>query len=153
MSERIKITLTGDVGTELGEYVKKYIQSRHPNLDIWCSIEIEEAQAIPLEDMLVTAAAVAAVLSFILNVGKVWLDRKNNKKAEAQATDQVAENLREYNATGFEVESVKIVESTTTELTVQRVVVRDVPNQVLIEVERRSESRYTITRRRVKKII
>ena len=81
-----EIILTGDLGSELGQMVAKEIHKDQPNLMVCPVMQVEEAYAIPVEDLLATAAAVAAVLDFFVNLTAFWLDRKDKQKAELEAS-------------------------------------------------------------------
>jgi len=147
MNEKTEIILTGDLGSELGRMVAKEIHEYRPDLNIHPVMQVEEAYAIPLEDLLATAAAIAAVLDFLVNLTAFWLDRKDKQKAELRTRAELGKLFKKYGADGFELEALELIDSKTKAQELQRVVIKDLPNHVLLEVERKSASEYKITRK------
>jgi len=145
MQSDVVLIVTGDISLELATHVSDRLGAVQHGVSVRCVESLEEAHSIPVCDMLSTAAAIAAVLSFVLNVRNIVLESKK-RMGEADCAHELDKTLAATGAHGYETESVEHAEARGGIRTVRRVVLRDVPNQVVLTVEEQSEYRFDVKR-------
>ncbi len=140
-----EIIIKGDINNDMINLISSHLKPENPDLKIINNSSNREAYAISPADLLPIAAAVAAVLNFLLNFSKELRDKKIRKN-EKKVKEKIDDNLKTFKAEGFEVESVVISESKLREIFINSVKIKDVVDQVTIEIKQETEKKYSINR-------
>ena len=70
------LLLVGDLSVDLVKCISDRLRPLHPDVILLCSEPSRDAHAIILDDVLATAAAIAAVLNFLINAAKAWRESR-----------------------------------------------------------------------------
>ena len=141
MSKSIVIHLDGDISVEVAGHVSSLLGRRRPDLKLEIGELSSEAHLTLTPDDIAIAAALSAVLSFLLEAYKTWHERKEQKKAARQPKkislrDALNQEIKSFGAEGFEIKDLgDLNQSTFEQARETTIVLEDVPNKQIFEVK------------------
>jgi hypothetical protein len=151
MNSQPTILLGGEIGTEVAQQIEGLLRARGHPWSLAGEGRKEYAHAFPLAETIAVAAAVAAILDFLLNLRREVFKQASDEKPDERAKAELETRLEEYEAHGYETTSVEVSEVEDHRVTKCRVVIQDVPNRTVLEVEMISRSYFKVSRSKVTK--
>lgn len=151
MCESRRIIVWGNINNEIVGHITHLLREHQINADLEVNNLKKTASIIPTPDIIVTAASIAAVLSFLLNMWKTWHEsRKSIDKQQADAFLKFLNHqLQSFGAEGFEIVSIKGIDKTNLKPRNKiTITLRDVPGKQIIELETSDEYHVEIQRKK-----